>query len=219
MEKPILFSSSMVKAILEGRKTQTRRGIKRINDLTNEHFVFTLREVKQEFGYAGFDGLLPTGVICPYGIPGDTLWVREQFGWYNHIISGSYGYISPEKPRYPPHVIKGGFKKPVIFKADYPKHRFDPDDSGWKPSIHMPKTACRIWLEITNIRVERLHDITEQDAQAEGADFQKWEGISETTQSYKNGFTSTWLYINGDDSWNCNPWVWVIEFKIKEILK
>ena len=77
----------------------------------------------------------------------------------------------------------------------------------------MPKAASRIKLEITDIEVERLHDITESDAKSEGAQFQKWEGMTETTQSYLNGFTSVWLHINGDDSWNSNPWIWKISFK------
>jgi hypothetical protein len=182
--------------------------------------------------------------LCPYGSIGDILWVREQFGWFGSIISGSYGYVEPEKPRYPPHVLKGGFKRPVVFKADYPKHRFDPNDSGWKPSIFMPKTACRIWLEITDRRIEILQDITEEDAKAEGINYTgtdeigcpiayedylskgaKFKHSSITGKNNYHRFTavssykSLWEYINGKGSWAKNHWVWVIEFKVKEILK
>lgn len=199
MERPILFSTPMVQAIMSGTKTQTRRVVK------NQPVY------DEESGYKFWDNLmfdihdnvLETMYMpdhCKFGEIGDILWVRETYLKLvpEHFITSNYVYKSdmcPDSEEVRQQYIKQG----------YPYN--------WKPSIFMPRDACRIRLEITNIRVERLHEITEKEAQAEGAEFQKWEGITETTQSYLNGFTSVWLHINGDASWNSNPWVWVIEFK------
>lgn len=219
----------MVKAILEGRKSQTRRICKPIP------------KYDQDSGYV-FIGNVMFDIHDGWDIPmylkdrarwesGDVLWVRETWGWYGNIISGSYGFVPPEEPRWPPSVIKGGFKRPIIYKADYPKHRFDPDDSGWKPSIYMPYTACRIWLDVIDVRVERLQDISEVDAIAEGighgfqmnGGWPDYEHIKNgtctlTQDTAEMSYASLWESINGKGSWSKNPWVWVIEFKVKEIL-
>ncbi|HNW91201.1 MAG TPA: hypothetical protein PKN48_16195 [Bacteroidales bacterium] len=160
---PILFSTPMVQAILEGRKTMTRR-ISKITplDVANENLL---------------DDILPIPIEqrCPYGQPGDILWVRESF--FNHF-SDLYSY-----------------------KADNTK-----GNKKWKPSIHMPKAACRIFLRITDIRVERLKNITEEDANNEGVFLDMWD-------NKVTAFSNLWKKINGHDSWSANPWVWVISFE------
>jgi len=184
-ERPILFSTLMVQALLAGNKTQTRRSIKSINNLTNEHFCFTLREVNPEFGYAVFDGLLPTGEICPYGKLGDILWVRETW---------AKGRLVDEDEK---EVYNGWLYRA---NADFED---DPELSPgfkWHPSIHMRKEACRIKLQITNIRVERVQDISSLDAIAEGC-------------KYTHEYPELWESINGIDLWSSNPWVWCITFK------
>ena len=165
-QKPILFSTEMVRAILDRRKTQTRR---------------ILKEIKNEG--------------CPYGKIGDRLWVREPFCDAD-----------------PAYFDKKGNLVQYAYKADnYPIGTFK-----WKPSIFMPKKASRITLEITNIRVERLNDISEQDAIA--------EGVEECDDKYHDdcqygsignicSYKTLWESINGQGSWGQNPWVWVIEFK------
>jgi hypothetical protein len=171
-EKPILFSTPMVQAILEGRKTMTRRIVKD-KFLIQGNPKFSTRNSEL------------TGV-CPYGKVGDVLWVREKFFKHNeHEI----WYAAENFPR--------------IIDTDYVK---------WKPSIHMPKAAARIWLEITNIRVERLWEISDEDAKAEGV--KPKEGMwFKRIQRYDEAFSELWQSINGEQSWNENPWVWVVEFK------
>jgi len=189
-EKPILFSTEMVRAILEGRKTQTRRIIKSgdiyVNDYNN-HWPFVITEEGWE------------EKPCPYGEVGNLLWVRET--WQK--IEGNR----------------------IIYKANTLIW-----GGNWKPSIFMPKAAARIWLEITNVRVERLNDISHKDAVAE-ISTPGWplnemvDHISKLKDEYKHhalptatlyqlGFIRAWANINGLSSWFDNPWVWVIEFKL-----
>jgi hypothetical protein len=184
-ERPILFSAPMVRAILEGRKTQTRRVVKKSAEMDTN----------------GFMALVPDEKKCPYGQAGDRLWVRETF----HVC---------------PH------HDDVFYKSDdllLPRkcmaHR------RWRPSIHMPRWASRITLKITGVRVERLQDISEADAIAEGiepdGDFWKHYGPhplkdlgENVAHAYPvNSFRSLWHSINGPESWAANPWVWVVEFK------
>lgn len=176
-QRPIIFSTPMVQAILEGRKTMTRRIIKgNALDYINTH---------DDHPYYTNNA----AIMCPYGQIGDILWVRETF--FNHFAD-IYSY-----------------------KADVESKYYKPK-MGWKPAIHMPKDACRLFLKITGIKVERLHEITEDDAQKEGAELLVWQGMSRDTISCRNGFISLWLEINGTESWNSNPWVWVISFKCIE---
>lgn len=204
-EYPILFSTPMVQAILAGRKTQTRRIVKK-------QPVYD-----QDSGYKYWDNLmfdihddvLETMYMpdhCPYGEVGSTLWVRETF-----IPPMKYGTIN----RY-------------IYKAE---EDLDCFKGHWKPSIFMPKETCRIKLEITNIRVERIRDISEGDAIAEGIvqlnqslsqllldgiqylDYSKRPELFNDGLAAKESYKSLWEKINGKDSWSINSWVWVIEFK------
>lgn len=173
-ERPILFSGPMVRAIIEGRKTQTRRIIKPRNN--NSIFVgwddeFVLNDENKEW----------TLSECPYGYPGDRLWVRET--WAKQL-SGKY-----------------------IYRADHQDWELaDYTATGaWRPSIHMPRAACRILLQITDIRVERLQYISADDARAEGCTDPGPIAIGE--------YQTLWEKINGPESWALNPYVWAITFK------
>lgn len=222
-ERPILFSTPMVQAILAGNKTMTRRIIKPQPYFDKDSGYWYWKPTKKGAIMANRPPCDWFAFYPPkYGMIEDRLWVRETFGWYNTIVAGSYGFVDGEEVKYPPHVIKNGFKRPIVYKADYPKHRFDPNDSGWKPSIHMPRIASRITLEITDVRVERLQDITKEDAYREGVEivttkpctqYKDYEVNDGIFCNPRNSFNSLWNVIHGKDSWNLNPWVWVISFR------
>lgn len=188
-EHPILFSTPMVQALLEGRKTMTRR-ICKLQPGEGEYYE---QLAEDDWAYISLGGM--SGPYrCPYGKIGDTIWVRETWAWHDDLI-GSGWYIHKS-----------------INEKDYPGQK-------WKPSIFMPKEACRMKLEITNIRVERLQDISEEDAKAEGAiPFKQNFDDSDdcwTDGKHKTAYEYLWNEINGWDpnSWNENKFVWVIEFK------
>jgi hypothetical protein len=190
-DRPILFNAPMVRAILSGQKTQTRRAAK----LTDAGHV------KESRGYRRWHPADPDAIkACPFGQPGDRLWVRENFSGPHY------------QNKYPPSQWVD--IDPIWYWADG-----NPENGDWtipKPSIHMPRLASRITLEITGVRVERLRDISHDDAKA--------EGIAELEASYGNLrnerlsvpqhiFANLWESINGAGSWEANPWVWVVEFK------
>ena len=200
-ERPILFSGAMVRAILSGQKTVTRRPVKRLalqwlDDGFEPSFVAH-----------------PDNAMCPYGQPGERLWVRESFADLRG--TGIEHRPDPDGPlqRY-------------AFAADSPPGSASDEarkDFGikWKPSIHMPRWACRTLLEITAVRVERLQDISEQQALAEGisplSSGRFHCGYDEegevTSKSPITAFAWLWNSINGEGGWAANPWVWVVEFK------
>lgn len=204
-EHPILFSTPMVQAILEGRKTQTRRIIKPQPEHKQVHFHWRKLQYDGEHRMWCWNDLIMDNIVdfphnedrkalasrSPYGQVGDILWVRET--WADCVLNW--------EPR-----VDG-----YDYKAD------DPDwASGhvkWRPSIFMPKDACRLFLEITNIRVERLQEISEEDAIAEGAPHDRYLGRGVIGGSHREGFIHLWESINGEQSWQSNPWVWVISFK------
>lgn len=212
-ERPILFNGEMVRAILEGRKTQTRRVIKLCHE-GYPYYQIWKHLSGDGFGYAteSRDGHFYKGAIrCPCGKPGDRLWVRET--WYcDHFLE--LGTVED-------------WKKELYYRADVPSGRFEdagywaePGPSSWKPSIHMPRWASRITLEITDIRVERVQDITYRDCEAEGLEHPGrgiWTvpGTDETFREGYLGFKYLWDSINAKRGfgWNVNPWVWVVEFK------
>jgi hypothetical protein len=184
-ERPILFSAPMVRAILDGTKTQTRRVVKPAPMMVTDH--------KTAVWEGPADSLLKlldgAGRHCPYGQPGDRLWVREAFAF---CLADKFG-PTPDS---------------VIYRADEGNADWP---HGWKPSIHMPRCASRITLEVTAVRVERLNDISEKDAWAEGC-----EGFDDDVTGGKSGyleFAELWESINGPGSWDANPWVWVVEFR------
>jgi hypothetical protein len=200
-EIPILFSTPMVQAILEGRKTMTRIIVKDKTALQwLEPDMFTPEFVAN-----------PDNNLCRYGKPGDLLWVRES--WCRACISEDGDNPIPGT----------GYKN--YYRADDEWTKIEwhhPDKEGpqssprWKPSIHMPKAAARIWLEVTEVRVERLQDISEEDAQSEGVNKDCPIGNMNVFQSapYKYCFADLWERINGEESWTNNPWVWVVSFKV-----
>jgi hypothetical protein len=213
-ERPILFQTEMVKAILEGRKTQTRRtrGLDEINQIANEVDFHEVYQLDGKYQLALFSDDEEGHVVkSPYGKPGDLLWVRET--WQEST------FLAKDDPDY-------GY----IYRASGNGMAWEQGDDTWrwKPSIHMPKEASRIWLMIEDIRVERLWDITEADAKAEGVEyiesdnfFQKgWKNYNLTDLDDPNfhtallSFESLWLKIKGEESFQSNPWLWVIQFRV-----
>ena len=209
-ELPILFSTPMVQAILAGNKTQTRRIVKPqpivCDDARGGHYwpsnaVQSMVHVEKEL--QDYDGIW-RGLIddCnPFGGVGDRLWVRETFRLYD----------SDECPHadFPCGCPRNGTP---LYKASHDCS----DGEKWKPSIHMPRKAARLFLEITNIRIERLNDITSEDAKAEGFDYSTHPSAIEMGYAIgaKTNFRVTWEQIYGQNEWNKNPWVWVVEFKV-----
>jgi hypothetical protein len=217
-ERPILFQTDMVKAILEGRKTQTRRtrGLDSINGDPNfwnrkgdprKNTVRLWDSTKENnpnplaisFGFKDpIDSI--TYIKSKFGKPGDLLWVRETFGSLHGepLYKANYSDKTDER-----------IAKSMCL-------------NGWKPSIHMPKEASRIWLMIEDIRVERVQEISEEDAIAEGIKNvnlygkEHWVRYDEgfCTEYPTISFRSLWISINGEESWNANPWVWVIQFRV-----
>lgn len=216
----MLFSTPMVQADLGNRKTQTRRtkGLDLFNtnpsdwEFDSLNFCNDPKIGLQAFFKDKSNGDL-LGAKCPYGNVGDVLWVRETALWVmlDHA----------------PDLLQGATdRNQWVYKAsthedwiEYAKEKYG---YKWTPSIHVPKEACRLFLEITNIRVERLNDISEEDAKAEGIDYKYDEEIGYTYRHYLkdkfgpspvHSFQTLWESINGKDSWEVNPWLWVIEFK------
>lgn len=201
-ERPLLFSAPMVRALLAGTKTQTRRIVK------PQPPTYKPRAAWFEPGVMGWaPPEVPSQdwhrVRCPYGQPGDRLWVRETFA---KIDGQTQPWIETD------------------YRATYTHGDRLGDSLGikkrWTPAIHMPRAASRITLEVTGVRVERLQDISEADARAEGSPC-----VDEVTGrevlfpdaskcgTFKLGYRSVWEAINGPGSWDVNPWVWVIEFR------
>ncbi len=206
-ERPILFSAPMVRAILEGRKTQTRRALRKqfVPDAEPAEVPATSPEGWQINGHSGLwwddtDACIDDAIRCPYGQPGDRLWVREAF---MHEPADYCWEASVTIPVRPAH---------TIYRADSDPNG-EANGIGWKPSIHMPRWASRILLEITAVRVERLQDISEEDALAEGVTFKNPVKPGHASRMGREAFAELWESINGPDSWEENPWVWVIEFK------
>lgn len=201
-ELPILFNGPMVRAILEGRKTQTRRVIKPQPPKGLKSFGWIVCSCPSENeGKAFWADDIPLSrqthyVRCPYGEPGDRFWVRETFA----------------------DTAGMGFDKRIYYAADtMPGSDGDQarKDYGvkWKPSIHMPRWASRILLEVVEIRVERIQEIGEEGSLAEGmkAGHMCEPSASSSRHSARQNFAQTWKDLYGN--WGTNPWVWVIEFK------
>jgi len=190
VERPILFRGDMVRAILEGRKTQTRRVMKpgpppcqTESDAVYQHL--------DGWRYAGCDYTGDVVEKCPYGKPGDRLWVRET--WAAHAPPGQQGnYLTGQNVTY-------------VYKASHPLA----DIAAWRPSIFMPRLACRIKLEITGVRVERLDDIIEADALAEGACGRAPEDAFDSASAEFRHFFRDFRKLKPTD----NPWLWVVDFR------
>lgn len=220
-ERPILFSAPMVRAILDGTKTQTRRAVK----LRNGQYM----PPSEKADINGWRQMLRN---CPYGKPGDRLWVREAWR------------TVAEADATPPRDLSEAHR--LWFEVDVPHQA---GAGKYRPPMFMPRWASRITLEITGVRVERLNDISEEDANAEGCerlhedehgyvfrDDRDWKlcpkcggtrlhdalggggGVIHDVDcrecdTYQKRFKHLWQSINGPDSWAANPWVWVVEFK------
>ncbi|HFK1829500.1 TPA: hypothetical protein ACGW3C_000679 [Pseudomonas aeruginosa] len=215
-ERPILFNDQMVRAILDGRKTVTRRVMKPqpIPSRRGGHhwpckvhqsMLHVERELQN--GEGCWCGLVEAA--CPYGQPGDRLWVRETWAADAQVDAIEPSDLSQGEPIwYPADLSVRQTGCSMISKGRV------------RPSIHMPRWACRILLEITAVRVERLQDISEEQALAEGV---RSEPCDHTRQACadigcwgdtaKGAFGFLWESLNGEGSWAANPWVWVVEFK------
>ena len=218
--RPILFSGPMVRALLDDTKTQTRR----VGKIQSQDFVGLKAEAVRHatLGYqiqATYDAYPGRGTArhaicaCPFGQPGDQLWVRETFvqGW------------PPGDDDCPDQFDADGNERPMVtwYRASDPglvwcTNGEDTERTPWRPSIHMPRSASRITLEITGVRVERLQNISEADALAEGVS-DTGAKILDSAANEVTGpiaeYSVLWESINGPGSWDLNPWVWVVEFK------
>jgi hypothetical protein len=189
-ERPILFSGPMVRALLDGTKTQTRRIIK-------NHDCAVCRKT------------------CPYGVPGDRLWVRESWNLARPSLMDG---------KYVEECEAWGSKVPICGPVDgwsvwYSADEIDPGAplvERYRPSIHMPRWASRITLEVTDVRVQRLQEINEDDAREEGVRYSDCAepGVTTATVTMRDAYKTLWGEINGAKSWDENPWVWAVSFKV-----
>ena len=234
-ERPILFSGEMVRAILDGRKTQTRRVVSPqptgpavmsdpladlraagipVDGLSREPFALWMTDERNDLGE-----FIEHGVCCPYGGVGDRLWVREA--WYPAFkrTEASSGVVFPSFAH--PHGAPLGH--PGEANPGWaPLGRNGNKGEGWRSPIHMPRWASRLTLEITDVRVQRVQEISEADAEAEGVehgnvagrdvdiDADVWNG------AYRRAFRALWSSLNAKRgySWDSNPWVWALTFRL-----
>ncbi|MFG8814706.1 hypothetical protein ACEPW0_03340 [Pseudomonas aeruginosa] len=201
-ERPILFNEQMVRAILEGRKTVTRRVMKPQPD-------FLGSMVDPNTPFKTLDAGLHARITCPHGQPGDRLWVREAWA-----ADAQVDAIAPRD-------LSQG--EPIWYPADFSVRQTGCSmisKGRGRPSIHMPRWASRILLEITAVRVERLQDISEEQALAEGVHGEPCDHARQACSDIgcwgdtaKGAFGFLWEQLNGAGAWQANPWVWVVEFK------
>lgn len=219
IEKPIIFSTAMVQAILEGRKSQTRRIVKG-----------TALQWLDDSGFTPEFVASPYNDLCPYGQSGDALWVKETFYAYGHWTKVTDTETGKVKWSFQDLTISEGYSYQYVAWVDFGKQSTistGRGSIGWykRPAIFMPRVAARIFLKVENVRVDRLQDITEQDAMNEGANPMLFHlNIHEQIDSshvfydhapakFRTGFEYLWNKINGTRAtWESNPWVWVVEF-------
>lgn len=224
-ERPILFNAPMVRALLDGSKTQTRRVVK-LQRLAGNHFVggaagveFDGFRIPRDGGPAparfsaeavGGGAYISEEIHCPHGQPGDRLWVRET--WYcDHFEVQKGPYLEVPEAR-----------ELLVYRADG-ERPYEAEQPVWRPSIHMPRWASRILLEIVSVRVERLQDISDADIVAEGIDMDalvdaqdrydiacKGSGASGRATE-RTAWRDLWESTGGD--WDANPWCWAFTFK------
>jgi hypothetical protein len=233
-ERPIIFSGEMVRAILDGRKSQTRRILnpqpddyldtwKPVRPVTEFYCVGT--DVKTGRGeylardkdhqpvcafMAGGDSVTPR-IFCNDGVAGDRLWVRETF-FIDHYEYYPDGRLPKERP-------DCVLDEQILFRADgtccdqLGECQCEGEGAVWRPSIHMPRWASRITLEITKVRVERLQDISDDDIIAEGRSLPIDKKCCDVSAYLHAVFKERWDSLHGKGAWDKNPWVWVLEFK------
>ena len=226
MERPIIFSRPMVQAILDGRKTQTRRIIKPrppykaavkalagtdyglMADLAVDHpaarpdYHRVIGPVWAVRNVMGIEGGGQPEWKCPYGHAGDRLWVKETWQAIHVFIDPETGYGDDlEYAKTTADVFKAPYHWSIIYAASDPQADYHKDDRGfpWRPSIYMPRFASRIDLRINRIVGQPLQEMTEDDARAEGV-------------SSRAEFEALWNSIHGPKAWECDPWVWVVHF-------
>ncbi|MFP2963358.1 hypothetical protein ACLEPN_37800 [Myxococcus sp. 1LA] len=203
-ERPMLFSGPMVSALLDGRKTVTRR-------LVKPHHLGGTLDVVDVLNAGNAER---AQVHCPYGAPGDRLWVKETWALED---------CGPDGERVVWRADRAAAWRTNLADVYYLASNYEP--SRWRPSIHMTRWASRLTLEVVSIRAERLHDITEADAQAEGVErhptengwrnYEPEPAFEAVTYhaTARESFASLWRSINGPQSWDDNPWVWRVEFR------
>lgn len=212
-EKPILFNSEMVRAILDGRKTQTRRVVKlpqnadlswiaSINqDGAGDWVAWGPKPVTDEFSRKMYPN--GGGIKCPYGRPGDLLWVRETFCVVDDSRFNGLRWVDYKAtPKYEESDPAGWDNAPD-----------DPEALKWKPSIHMPRWASRITLRVTGVYVERLWQMSVSKMEAEGV-----MEVDDDNKHPLTPFITLWDSINARRGypWESNPWVWVVEFEVNK---
>lgn len=233
-ERGMIFNGEMVRALLDGRKTQTRRIVKGTDGAVKfcKEWNINGEEVFVVLGEKDHTGMNPVlgAISCPLGAVGDRIYVRETWA----ILGNEDGCcidweekLCKADERSAARIYRASCEqKPGNYglwsipdDADWKPHTKDHQYEGaWRPSIHMPRWASRITLEITDVRVERLNSISQSDAIAEGAP-PSHRSIDAVSQQFgypdfsRSWFGQTWGHIYGDESWQANPWVWVIEFK------
>lgn len=207
-ERPILFSAPMVRALLDGRKTQTRRIIKPQPQCGVGRYTEDGTPGEVDWVLLDYDGDPTDSVLrCPYGAPGNRLWVRETHALVAPSLSGRLEYDgarlvdSPFGPVEIWYRADGALGVMSMLFADGPR---------WRSSSRMPRWASRLTLEVTQVRVERLQDISEADAIAEGCGVMR-DVVPVVTA--RDEFAALWESIHGAKAWVRNPWVWVVEFK------
>lgn len=200
-ERPILFSDAMVRAILAGTKTQTRRVVKP-NPRDGAFYMLDGWPHRSRDGESNRMCGHEEPYACPYGAQGDRLWVREAWG-----VRASFDFTDWRRD-----TMRGCTEAPpgteVDFRADYGHQQ---EACFWRPSIHMPRWVSRLTLEVTSVRVERVQSISEDDARAEGV---TPAAVGDVT--CWRAFRVLWDSINGERegcSWTANPWVWVVGFR------
>ena len=229
-ERPILFNDAMVRAILSGAKTQTRRPLlvsgtcAECFDAAAPHNAPDLTEADGSANIAGelfgtdpylrvryceHNGISGGRFPCPFGAPGEFLWVRECF---------ALGRVFDESRAAELPIIERDV--PVWFRADGGADESWANRGKWRPSIHMPRWASRLTLRVTDVRVERVQDITEADAMAEGFDGDCPVGYlpAYTAGPCRYHFAAEWPYEDAQ-SWTANPWVWVVSFERVEVAR
>ncbi|HDY9090156.1 TPA: hypothetical protein RRI82_002566 [Klebsiella pneumoniae] len=232
-ERGMIFNSEMVRAILDGRKTQTRRLVKGTDGAVKfcKEWDINGEEIFVVLGEKDHTGMNPVlgAISCPFGAVGDRIWVREAYRFPASLddvsptgvgeMAVATGYRKPWAPTF--YEFTGTFSDGWKGFETTPKVS---DAGKLRPSIHMPRWASRILLEITDVRVERLNTISEEDAKAEGIDMEAlydsqdcYDCIADHNMTGRptviGAFKYLWESIYGEESWKANPWVWVIEFK------
>ncbi len=233
-ERPILFNGPMVRATLSGQKTVTRRVIKIQPhiDASGNFCVGSSNYGQDLCGKPVTKHFINS--CCPYGRPGDRLWGRETWGVISHTWDEDGNMVDwvPDRPVTTIRELpfgRGYYSGHVIYAADGPNEWAGDDDGGgdprsaWHPSIHMPRAVSRILLEVTDVRVERLQDISDQEIEAEGIDL---DALAKGQDRYdmchagsgadgrptlRTAWRNLWESTGGD--WDANPWVWCVSFK------